>query len=152
MSCVCYSAKIRMNIAIYYSKLVLEGELAKLRGHYTQVNDERNQLKRIVDEKDNEIQKLVKEKTTLVKDHSDTMELMRNQIQQYARDYEDERVGRENLVKQIVKLEASNKEKDEEIDQLQDKLTKFTGIMIRPDVSRDLLHTIRYCSYNLKLL
>ena len=134
-----------MNIAIYYSKLALEGELAKLRGHYTQVNDERNQLKRTVDEKDNEIQKLVKEKTTLVKDHSDTMELMRNQIQQYARDYEDERVGRENLVKQIVKLEASNKEKDEEIDQLQDKLTKFTGIMIRPDVSRDLLHTIRYC-------
>ena len=118
------------------------------------MNDERNQLKRTVDEKDSEIQELISEKTILVRDHSEMNELLRNQIQQYARDYEEERVAREKLVKQFVKLQESNKEKDEEIDQLQDKLTKVTGNIFRPDVSLGLTahNKICTCSYSLNLL
>ena len=102
------------------------------------MNDERNQLKRTVDEKDKELQELVDEKTKLVKEHSDTMELMRNQLQQYVRDYEEERVAREKFAQQMMKLQTSIKEKDEEIDNLQEQLTKYGGSMLRPDVSREL--------------
>ena len=109
---------------IYYSKLVLEGELKKLRGHYTLVNDERNQLKRTVDEKDKVIQELIDSKNKIVQDNSNSMELMRNQLQQYARDYEVERVARENFALQMMKLDKSIKEKDEEINQLKRKVHK----------------------------
>ena len=121
-----------------YSKLALEGELKKLRGHYTQVNDERNQLMRTADEKDKEIQELIDAKDKIVQDNSDSMELMRNQLQQYARDYEDERVAREKFAQQMRKLDESIKEKDEEIDHLQEQLTKYGGSMLRPAVSREL--------------
>ena len=123
---------------ILYSKLALEGDLKKLRGHYTQVNDERNQLKRTVDEKDKKLQELVDQKTKLVQEHSDTMELMRNQLRQFARDYEEERYAREKLAQQMRKLRTSIIEKDEEIDNLQEQLTKYGGSMLSPDVSREL--------------
>ena len=108
-----------------------------MRGHYTQVNDERNQMKRLVDEKDKEIKDLVDHQSKIVQEHSDTMELMRNQIQQYARDYEDERTSRERFAQQMMKLQESVKQKDEEIDTLQGELTKYGGSRLRPapDVS-----------------
>ena len=100
------------------------------------MNDERNQLKRVLDEKDREMKALQTAKDKIVNDNSDTMELMRNQIQQYARDYEEERIGREKFANQIVKLQQSIKEKDDEIDNLQEQLTKFSGSILRPiDVS-----------------
>ena len=105
-----------------YSKLALEGELKKLRGHYTQVNDERNQLKRTVDEKDKELQELVDQKTKLVQEHSDTMELIRNDLQQYVKDYEEERATRVKFA--------------QEIDHLKGKLIEYGGG--NPDVSREL--------------
>ena len=104
---------------------------------YTEVIDERNQLKRTVDEKDKELKELVDQKSKLIQEHSDTMELMRNQLQQYVRDYEEERVAREKFAQQMMKLQASIKEKDEEIDNLQEHVTKY-GSMLRPDVSREL--------------
>ena len=125
---------------MYYSKLALEGELKKLRGHYTQVNDERNQLKRTADEKDREIQELIDSKSKVVHDNSDSMELMRNQLQQYARDYEEERVAREKFAQQMMKLQQSIKEKDEEIDNLQEQLTKYGGSMVRPYVRSELIN------------
>ena len=125
---------------MYYSKLALEGELKKLRGHYTQVNDERNQLKRTVDEREKEIQELIDSKNKVVHDNSDSMELMRNQLQQYARDYEEERVAREKFAQQMMKLQQSMKEKDEEIDNLQEQLTKYGGSMVRPYVRRELIN------------
>lgn len=110
--------------------------MQKLRGHYTQVNDERNQLKRIVDEKDREIEELVRTKEKIINENSDTNELMRNQLQQYVRDYEEERVAREKFVQQIRRLQESIKEKDEEIDSLQEQLTKYGGSRLKPaDVS-----------------
>ena len=118
---------------IYYSKLGLEGELKKLRGHYTQVNDERNQLKKMVDERDKEIQELINAKKNLQDNHS--IELIKNQLQQYARDFEEERVAWKKLAQQMMKLDKSIKEKDEEIDHLQEQLTKYSGSMVRPDVS-----------------
>ena len=123
-----------------YSKKAIEGELHKLRGHYTQVNEERNQLMRAVDEKDKEIKDLVDQRSKTVQEHSDTMELMRNQIQQYARDYEEERTARERFAQQMMKLQESVKQKDEEIDNLQGELTKYGGSRLRPapDVSRGL--------------
>ena len=103
---------------MYYSKLALEGELKKLRGHYTLVNDERNQLKRTVDEREKEIQELIDSKSKVVQDNSDSMELMRNQLLQYARDYEEERVASEKFAQQMMKLDKSVKKKDKEIDHL----------------------------------
>ena len=125
---------------MHFSKMALEGELKKLRDHYTQVNNERNQLKRIVDEKDKEIEELINAKNKIVQDNSDSMELMRNQLQQYARDYEEERVAREKFAQQMMKLDKSIKEKDEEIDHLQEQLTKYGGNMVRPDVRRELIN------------
>lgn len=121
---------------IYYSKKVLEGELQRLRGHYNQVNDERNQLKRMLDDKDRVIRNLETIQNTNVKENADTMELMRNQIQQYVRDYEEERVAREKFAQQMMKLQKSLKEKDDEIDNLQEQLTKLNFNRLRPaDVS-----------------
>ena len=117
-ACVRACALIYSIRIMYYSKLALEGELKKLRGHYTQVNDERNQLKRTVDEREKEIQELIDSKSKVVQDNSDSMELMRNQLQQYARDYEEEQVARERFAQQMVKLDKSVNKKDEEIDQL----------------------------------
>ena len=123
-ACVCARtcALIHSICIMYYSKLALEGELKKLRGHYTQVNDERNQLKRTVDEREKEIQELIDSKSKVVQDNSDSMELMRNQLQQYARDYEEEQVASEKFAQQVMKLDKSIKEKDEEIDQLKRKV------------------------------
>ena len=125
---------------MHCSKKALEGEMHKLRGHYTQVNDERNLLKRTVDEKDREIQDLMNARDKMIQEHSDTMELMRNQLQQYVRDYEEERVAREKFAQQMMKLKTTIKEKDDEIDSLQDQLTSYGGNKLKPapDVS-DLL-------------
>ena len=106
------------------SKKAIEGELHKLRGHYTQVNEERNQLTRAVDEKDKEIKDLLDQRNKTTQEHSDTMELMRNKIQQYARDYEEERTARERFAQQMMKLQECVRQKDEEIDSLQGELTK----------------------------
>ena len=96
--CMCTCMYVSNPCAIIYcSKMALEGELTKLRGHYAQVNDERNQLKRIVDEKDKEIEELIDSKN------------------------------------------KSIKEKDQEINHLQEQLTKYGGNMPRPDVSGDLI-------------
>jgi len=118
------------------SKKAIEGELQRLRGHYTQVNDERNQLKRMLDDKDRETQNLEAMQSKTAKENADTMELMRNQIQQYVRDYEEERVAREKFAQQMIKLQKSVKEKDEEIDNLQEQLTRSNYNRLRPaDVS-----------------
>ena len=129
-----------------YSKKAIEGELHKLRGHYTQVNEERNQLTRAVDEKDKEIKDLLDQRSKTIQEHSDTMELMRNQIQQYARDYEEERTARERFAQQMMKLQEAVKQKDEEIDSLQREVTKFGGTRLRPasDVSLVLYDYIMF--------
>ena len=90
-----------------------------------------------MDEKDKEIRHLMDRQSKTEEEHSDTMELMRNQIQQYARDYEEERTARDRFAQQMVKLQESVKQKDEEIDTLQGQLTKYSGTHLRPapDVS-----------------
>ena len=138
-ACVCVFNPYAIIFVYYYSKLVLEGELKKLRNHYALVNDERNQLKRTVDEKDKEIQELIDSKNEIVRDNSDSMELTRNQLQQYAKDYEEERVAREKFAQQMTKLNKSIKEKDEEIDRLQQQLTKYGGNMVRPDIKPECI-------------
>ena len=109
---------------VSYSKKAIEGELHKLRGHYTEVNEERNQLTRAVDEKDKEIKDLIDRQSKTVQEHSDTMELMKNMMQQYARDHEEERTAREWFAQQMMKLQECVRQKDEEIDTLQGELTK----------------------------
>ena len=61
---------------MHCSKKALEGETNKLRGHYIQVNDERNSQKRTVDE-EREIQ-VTRVKT--IQEHSDAMQLVSNQL------------------------------------------------------------------------
>ena len=86
------------------------------------------------DEKDKEIKELEDARDRILKENSDTMELMRNQLQQYARDYEEERTGREKFAQQMMKIQQTIKDKDEEIDNLQEQLTKFSGSLLRPSV------------------
>ena len=102
----------------------------KLRDHYTQVN---NELKRTVDERDREIQEL---KDKMDQDHSD-MDLMRNQLQQNIKDHKE---AEEKFTQQSMKLKATIKDKNDEIDSLQDQLTSYGGNKLKPapDVS-DLL-------------
>ena len=60
-----------------------------------------------------------------IKDKNDMQELLRNQIQQYSRDYEEECVSREKFALQFNKMQATLKEKDIEIEALQDQLMKI---------------------------
>ena len=88
-------------------------------------------------EKDKEIKDLLDWQSKTVQEHSDTMELMRKQIQQYAQDCEKERTAREHVVQQMMKLQESVRQKDEEIDNLQGELIKYSRshLSLTPDLN-----------------
>ena len=130
---------------MHCSEKALEGEMHKLRDLYTQVNNERNLLKRTVDEKDKEIQELMNARDKMVQEHLGTTELMRNQLQQYIRDYGEKQVTRgEKFAQQIMKLKTTIKDKDDKIDNLQDQLTNYDdGKLKQPtDVSDLPIHQL----------
>ena len=89
----------------------------------------------------------VKERDQTIKENSDMMELLRNQIQQYSRDYEDERVSREKFALQFKRLEELLKEKEKEIEMLQDQLAKNAASHLKggPDVR--CVYVVKYMSY-----
>ena len=66
---------------MHCSKKALEGDMHKLRVHYTQVNDERNLLKKTVDEKDREIEELINTRDEVIQEHSNAMKLVSNKLQ-----------------------------------------------------------------------
>ena len=130
---------------MHCSEKAFEGEMHKLRDLYTQVNNERNLLKRTVDEKDKEIQELMNARDKMVQEHLGTTELMRNQLQQYIRDYGEKQVTRgEKFAQQIMKLKTTIKDKDDKIDNLQDQLTNYDdGKLKQPtDVSDLPIHQL----------
>ena len=92
---------------MHCSKKALEGEMHKLRGHYTQMNDERIILKSAVDD--------------------------------YMRDFANERAAREDSVREMMKLKTTIKDKDDKINSLQDQLASYGGSKLKP-VSDLLLH------------
>ena len=115
---------------------MVEMENRKLNGLMKQ---EKNQLQGVLEEKMRELRDkevVVKERDQTIKDNSDMMELLRNQIQQYSRDYEEERVSREKFALQFKRLEELLKEKEKEIDMLQDQLAKNAASHLKggPDV------------------
>ena len=126
---------------------MLEAELRKINGYYTQVNQEKNQLQGVLEEK---MRELRENETTIhareqnIKENNDMMELLRNQIQQYSRDYEEERVSREKFAQQFNKMQATLKDKDAEIDSLQDLLAKnaTTRLKTGPDVCCKLMQIL----------
>ena len=134
------------------SKKAIEGELHKLRGHYTQVNEERSQLTRAVDEKDKEIKDLLDQQSKTVQEHSDTVELIRNQTRQYARDYEEERSARERFAQQMMKLQEAFRQKDEEMDNLQGELINYTKDKEIKDLVDQQSKTIQQHSNTIKLM
>jgi len=129
---VCY-------ILAFLSCRMLEGENRKLNGFYSQMNQEKNQLQGVLEEKMRELRDtevVIKERDQTIKENNDMMELLRNQIQQYSRDYEEERVSREKFALQFKRLEGLLKEKEAEIDSLQDQLAKNAATHLKggPDV------------------
>ena len=99
-----------------------------MNGYYAQVNQERNQLQGLLEEKTRELREhemTIRTNEQDIKDKNDMQELLRNQIQQYSRDYEEERVSREKFALQFNKMQATLKEKDAEIESLQDQLMKI---------------------------
>ena len=120
----------RSNNAFYvtvylYSITALEEELQILRAYYSEVDDERNQLKCIVDEKDREVQELEFARDEHAIETSDTMEVMKNQLQQYASDFQDEKIANTKLFEENMILQRLIQQRDEQIDYLQKELTKF---------------------------
>ena len=130
-ACVCMCSYVaRSNNAFYvtvylYSIAALEEELQILRAYYSEVDDERNQLKYIVDEKDREVQELEFARDKHVIETSDTMEVMKNQLQQYASDFQDEKIANTKLFEENMILQRLIQQRDEQIDYLQTELTKF---------------------------
>lgn len=93
-----------------------------------------------MDEKDKVIKDLVNQQSVYgaVKNHLDTNELMKNQLQQYASGFETERGVAERFVQQMIELQTSVRQKEEEIKSLQNLLAKYGNSLLKltTDVSQ----------------
>ena len=64
---------------------------------------------------------------------------MKNQIQQYASDFETEQGVAERFVQQMIELQTSVRQKEEEIKNLQNLLAKYGNSLLKlTDVSQQL--------------